>query len=181
MRQQGQARLRLFFALWPDEQTQQAMADALKLLKHPRGRAVAQDRYHITLAFLGDVEEERLSCLCDRASRLAFSPCTLELDQFGLFRRSGILWLGCTDTPQSLQDFRRQLEQALEPCGYRPERRPFRPHITLYRHFSGRLDAREIEPISWRIEDFRLILSEPVNGGVTYQSLAVFPRDGSFA
>lgn len=178
MTQRDERRYRLFFALWPDAQIQKAMAQPLKSLRHPKGRAVAVHKYHITLAFLGDVAEDKLSCLCEQAAGIEFPPCTLHLDRLGYFRRSGILWLGCSETPEPLQVFRQSLEQALVPCGYRPEQRSFRPHITLLRHFTGRLADTEIEPVDWQIPDFQLILSESQNGGVAYQSIAVFPRAG---
>lgn len=178
MTHQGERRYRLFFALWPDAHTQKAMAHTLRQLRHPRGRAVAIDKYHVTLAFLGDVEKDSLTCLCEQAAQLSFPSCTLSMDRFGQFRRAGILWLGCSETPESLQGFRQSLEQALVPCGYRPEQRPFRPHITLFRHFMGRLAATEIAPVEWQIRNFHLVLSESHNGGVIYQSIAVFPRAG---
>jgi 2'-5' RNA ligase len=173
---QGAVKYRLFFALWPGPQIQKDVSQALRRLPGISGRPVPKQNYHITLAFLGDVEEERLPCLCEQAARLEFTPFSLVLDQLGQFRRSGILWLGCSSVPDTLLQLYQDLSLALVPCGYQPETRAFRPHITLYRRYRTRLPAIEFKPIAWAVNDVQLILSEPKDSGVCYQSIATFPR-----
>jgi 2'-5' RNA ligase len=174
--QTGAKKYRLFFALWPEPSIQKEMAQSIRRLPRSGGRPVPTQNYHITLAFLGDVEEERLPCLCERAAEIEFSPFSLVLDQMGQFRRSGILWLGCSSAPEAALKLYQDLSLALVPCGYQPETRPYQPHITLYRRYRARLPHIEIKPVHWPITDFRLILSEPVEGGVRYQSIASFPK-----
>jgi RNA 2',3'-cyclic 3'-phosphodiesterase len=174
--QQGARKYRLFFALWPEPQIQKEMAQVLRRRPSISGRSVPRQNYHVTLAFLGDVEEERLSCLCEQAARVEFTPFSLELDQLGQFRRSSILWLGCSSVPDTLSQLYLELSQALVPCDYQPDTRAFRPHITLYRRYRARLPDTELRPITWPVNDFRLILSEPEASGVRYQCIATFPR-----
>jgi 2'-5' RNA ligase len=173
---QGASKYRLFFALWPEPQIQEEMAQVLRRFPRISGRSVPRQNYHVTLAFLGDVEEERLSCLCEQAAMIEFTPFSLELDRLGAFRRSGILWLGCSSIPRPVVQLYQNLSQALVPCGYQAETRPFQPHITLYRRYHARLPVVELKPIVWTIHDFRLIVSEPEASGVRYQSIATFPR-----
>lgn len=176
MNQQGARKYRLFFALWPEPQIQKDVAEGLRRLPSISGRPVPSQNYHVTLAFLGDVEEERLPCICEQAASVEFTPFSLVLDQLGQFRRSGILWLGCSSLPESVLQLYQDLSLALVPCGYQPETRAFRPHITLYRRYRARLSDFEFRPIAWAVNDFRLILSEPEATGVRYQSIATFPR-----
>jgi 2'-5' RNA ligase len=175
---EGETRYRLFFALWPDPAIQKAMSQPLRALGHIRGRPVPKRNYHITLAFLGNVETEQLSCLCERAAGVACPPVSLNFDTLGQFRRSGILWLGCSETPASLLQLYHDLGQALIPCGFQPESRRFQSHVTLYRRFQGRLPDVAIRPVRWEVEGFHLVLSESIDDGVRYQSIATFPRLG---
>jgi 2'-5' RNA ligase len=154
------------------------MAQTLRGLSPIRGRPVPRHNYHITLAFLGNVEEDQLSCLCERAAEVSCTPFSLNFDQLGQFRRSGILWLGCSKTPEPLLQLNQALALALMPCGYQPEVRRFQPHVTLCRRFQGRLGDVEFRPIEWDVEGFHLVLSESTDEGVRYQSIATFPRSG---
>jgi len=175
---EGETRYRLFFALWPDPPIQKAMSQTLRGLHHIKGRPVPRRNYHITLAFLGNVEAEQLSCLCERASEVACPSISLSFDTLGHFRRSGIFWLGCSETPDSLIRLHHDLGQALLPCGFQPESRRFQPHVTLYRRFQGRLPDVAIKPVRWETRGFHLVLSESTNDGVRYLSIASFPRLG---
>jgi len=173
---EGETRYRLFFALWPDPAIQMAMSQTLRGLRHISGRPVPSRNYHITLAFLGNVEAERLTCLCEHAAKVACPSISLSFDTLGQFRRSGILWLGCSETPEPLMQLYQELGQALLPCGFQPESRRFQPHITLYRRFQGRLQDIVIKPVRWEVQGFHLVLSESTDDGVRYQSIASFPR-----
>jgi len=175
---EGENSYRLFFALWPNPAIQKTMSQTLKGLDRIRGRPVPRRNYHITLTFLGNVEAEWLTCLCEHAARVPCPSISLSFDTLGQFRRSGILWLGCSETPDPLMQLYDDLGQALIPCGFRPESRRFQPHITLYRRFQGRLPDVAIKPVRWEVQGFDLILSEPTGDGVRYQSIASFPRLG---
>ncbi len=157
---------------------QNTMAQTLKGLRPIKGRPVPEYNYHITLAFLGNVEAEQLSCVCAQAARVDCPSFNLSLDTLGLFRRSGILWLGCRESPDALIKLYDHLGAALIPCGFTPETRRFHPHVTLYRRFQGRLPDTQIRPIHWEVEGFHLVLSESTPDGVRYQSIATFPRSG---
>lgn len=60
----GPDTLRLFFALWPDAATGDALSRTGKLLhQHWGGRLMRADTLHITLAFLGRTPVEQLDVL----------------------------------------------------------------------------------------------------------------------
>jgi 2'-5' RNA ligase len=155
---------------------QKAMAQIPRGLRSVKGRAVPKIHYHITLTFLGNVDAEQLSCICAQAAKVDCPSFNLSLDTLGQFRRSGILWLGCSETPDALIKLYDQLGAALIPCGFTPEARRFHPHVTLYRRFQGRLPDTQIRPVHWEVEGFHLVLSESTPDGVRYQSIATFPR-----
>ena len=68
-----------------------------------------------------------------------------------------------------------RLNAALAPCGYRPEPRPFRAHVTLLRKVGRAPRPVEFEPFDWRAEAFHLVESVPEEGGVRYEVTASFP------
>jgi 2'-5' RNA ligase len=60
-------------------------------------------------------------------------------------------------------------------CGYQPDRRPFRAHITLARKVRAARPIVAVEAIAWPVTCFSLVesLSEP--GGARYEVLASWP------
>jgi 2'-5' RNA ligase len=107
---------------------------------------VRPENIHISLKFLGDVDEARepeLRAALKRAAgtRAAARPLTLQIEGFGVFpdfRRPHVLWAGVAPDP-GLELLQHEVEQAFAPLGFPTEARAFRPHVTLAR--AGR-DAR---------------------------------------
>jgi len=107
---------------------------------------VRPEGLHLTLKFLGDVEEERGPALRGALALAAGDGAeargvTVHIEGFGVFpdfRRPRIVWAGVTPDP-ALELLQHRVEQAFAPLGFPTEARPFRPHLTLGR--AGR-DAR---------------------------------------
>jgi 2'-5' RNA ligase len=131
--------MRLFFAIelgdalldLLDETTLRLRAEA------PELAWVGREKRHLTLKFLGDVEEEavsRLVAAVDRsAARCAPLEATVrEIGAFPNFRRARVVWIGVEQEPR-LELLHHDLELACEHEGFEVEGRPFRPHITLAR------------------------------------------------
>jgi len=52
--------MRLFFALWPPREAARALADwAGEVARESGGRATAEEKIHLTLAFLGEAKPEK--------------------------------------------------------------------------------------------------------------------------
>jgi 2'-5' RNA ligase len=125
------------------------------------GRRVHPEDLHITLVFLGDLDARRRAG-AEKAADLAHAvPFSLSLDRVGCFPRARVLWCGASQRPQSLLDLLHTLNGALLGCGFRPERRPFEPHVTLARK-ARPLPARDLEhPIAWPVSEFALVIARP--------------------
>lgn len=100
------------------------------------GRFMERYTYHLTLAFLGDIDEQTsheviaiLNEIC--ANR---KPLTLACDGLGTFGRPQdcTLWLGITPN-ESLMDLANTIRNALKAHGIWFDPKPFKPHITLGR------------------------------------------------
>ena len=162
---------RVFFALWPDEQTRQAIA-RLAGKFDGGGRPMPAGNLHVTLVFVGNVDEQRLACLKKVAGDIEVSPFTLRLDRIGSFRRKA-LWLGCADIPEPLRQLQQDLSLALaRDCRYQPEKRPYVPHITLQRNIRREVNLELDEALCWKVDSFSLLLSQSSPSGVRYSELA---------
>ena len=137
-------------------------------------RATKRPNLHITLVFLGAVDEATHQCLEREATRVAGAAFTLVLDRLGYFPRPQILWLGPSVCPNALTDLVAELGVGLKQCGLRPETRPYKPHMTLARRVRSVDTGVEIAPIEWRINSYHLVESITEHGGVRYQSLRQF-------
>src|SRR5207249_9851649 len=68
-------------------------------------------------------------------------PLRLRLEGLGTFPSSGpprVLWVGLVGDLDALARLAADVERDAVSCGWNPERRPFRPHLTLARIDSGR-------------------------------------------
>lgn len=168
--------VRLFFALWPGKSVrQQMMLQSRQIKLQKKGWSVPIYNLHMTLHFIGNTSLETLHCLDQQASKLENHSFTLELDKTGTFNRQGIIWLGCEKIPPGLQRLHRKLGQLLSECDYEPEKRRYRPHVTLYRKSAPSQPLITPTPITWTAENFSLIKSENDQRGVIYHEIKTYP------
>lgn len=166
---------RLFFALWPTENVLLNMTQFSKMVIQTQGIAgklILPINWHITLAFLGNIDVATKPCLEQAAATIKSQPFTLSLDQLGYWPKTQILWLGTSQTPATLTQLVTQLTAALSSCGYQPDNRPFRAHITLMRKVNRIKNLPSITPITWLVADFCLVRSRLNASGAHYEVIA---------
>lgn len=88
--------LRLFYALWPDDATRDALVGLQKIV---RGRTTEKQNLHLTLAFLGQQRAETVPTLREILLELPRQDMALVLDRFGYFSRQKIAWIAMTVVP----------------------------------------------------------------------------------
>jgi len=163
-------KLRLFYALWPAPEVRDALAAAARpLLEACRGRRVPKRNYHLTLAFLGSVPQQRLDELHAAAGKVTVEPFTLRIDRHGQWRGPQVAWLGCSNPPAAATQLADNLRAALEPLGFEPDARPFQPHLTVLRGCRACDWDGEIAPVEWPVRGFVLVRSETLPGGPVYR------------
>lgn len=112
-----------------------------------RIRWVGPERLHLTLKFIGEIEEDRADAF-GRALDRAVSdipPFPVRLGGVGAFPSLGrprVVWLG-VDAPPELEALHRAVEEELSALGVDPEDRAFHPHVTLGRVKRGRPEGME--------------------------------------
>ncbi|MEW5787474.1 MAG: RNA 2',3'-cyclic phosphodiesterase [Pseudomonadota bacterium] len=182
---------RVFFALWPDVVTRRALAAASRRV-HERlgGKATRPDTLHLTLVFVGDVDDARLPDLHGAAARVQAPAFDLLLDRPDCWRHNQVAHLGPSRTPPALLNLVGELEAHLAAAGVAFDERPYRAHVTLVRKADcgrmtvgggdGEMGNREMEnpptaPIPWAVGDFLLVKSSLRPEGARYEQLGRWP------
>jgi 2'-5' RNA ligase len=169
--------LRLFFALWPDDATRDALNRTGKWLhQHWGGRRMRADTLHITLAFLGSTPAEQLKALVACADVVRTHTFELVLDQAGHWRHNHIGWFGASETPPQHFELVGALNTALQAAGFPVDARPHVPHVTLLRNSAGG-EVPSCAPVRWPISDFVLVKSRTDSSGAQYEVIRRWPLD----
>lgn len=161
--------LRLFYALWPDDATRDAL---LALQMRQRGRRTRPGNLHATLAFLGEQPVTHLSFLEEILARLPNKAITLQIDRIGYFKKKHIVWAGSHAVPDTLINLQQSLADMLDEHGVDFDRRnDFTPHITLARDAEPPSD-QPFEPFTWEMKQVALVQSIQEGGRLDYEVLA---------
>jgi 2'-5' RNA ligase len=158
--------MRLFFALWPDEAVRAQLAGWARALHVIcGGRATRAENLHLTLAFLGSVDEARVAEVERAAGEVAPRSGLLVLDTPGFWKRNRIAWAGASAVPTEIESLVRDLREALgrSRIGFDPK--GFVSHVTLLRNACEPRAMPELEPIRWRSDGFVLAKSATAPSG----------------
>lgn len=168
---------RVFFAALPEPETRAQLLAALAALPRDVGRRSRADNLHLTLAFVGAAEGASLACLRTAARRVYAPEVSMPLERWGCFPKAAVLWLGAAQAPPALLELARSLSAVLAECGFAPETRAFRPHVTLARRVRAVPREAETAPaVFWRSRGFALMESVRGAGGVRYVALERYGR-----
>lgn len=164
---------RLFFAIeMPAPLQRQIVRWRADHFAPEAGRPVVAANLHLTLAFLGDVSEEKQQALAALAGRIRQPGFTLTLDDAGQWLRSRVVWLGIRQPPRGLLQLANMLRAQAARSGCYQSPQPFHPHITLLRDASH---AVAIPPpgFQWAfpVKEFALYESRFAGGRTRYTPL----------
>lgn len=177
----GAGKSRVFFALWPDSEVRKRF-HALGIKLHARlgGRHTQADTLHLTLVFVGEVDDALLAPTQDAAARVSVPAFEMAFDRLDCWRHNHIAHVGLTQTPPALFDLVEKLSRALKAAGIPFDARPYKAHVTLLRKadcgkFREENENPAPEPIRWSARDFVLVKSSLGPGGARYEQLARWP------
>ena len=170
---------RLFFALCPDDVLRSEIAE-LEVSGDlaGTGRHVPVINVHITLVFLGQVDNQTIECIEQVAAETGGNSFRLILDRVGYWSKPQILWLAPSRVPRELSDLFENIQARLGKCNVPVDQRPYKPHITLARKVKKPPPKIKFDPLIWHVKQYSLMesLTTP-GGGVKYQELACWQLD----
>ncbi|MBM3512515.1 MAG: RNA 2',3'-cyclic phosphodiesterase [Alphaproteobacteria bacterium] len=155
----------------------------------PGARWVEPENFHITLRFIGEVDEMDAEDLHHELLRVRaprFSLTLKGVDAFGQGHKTRALWAG-VDKSESLNLLRGRVDAAVVRAGQPPEQRKFVPHVTLARftqapaeHIQSFIEGYGLFRAGpFEVDYFVLFESEMGNGGSAYTVLQEYPLDPS--
>lgn len=183
--------MRLFVAAYPPASVCDDLEERLAGLAVSRAAAAGvntrlarRETWHVTLAFLGEVGDERVSDAAAAVERAAVGPPPeLRLTGGGRFGRGQftVLWVGVAG--DGLDDLARRVRRELKKTTIPYDHRPFRPHLTVARP-GDKLDRAAIEADrallagyrgpSWPVAEVRLMRSH-LGPRPTYDRIGGWP------
>jgi 2'-5' RNA ligase len=154
---------------------------------------VAPEGMHVTLLFLGEVDDRELHPVCKavRAVAAGEPPFTMHVSGVGAFptpRRPKVLWAGVVAGADALQRLNAALEEKMLDLGcYRTEERGYTPHLTLGRvkaEADGLMIAGELpKRLAWNggrvaVAEVLVFSSETDRSGPVYTVIGRAPLTG---
>jgi len=133
---------RIFIAIDISDEARRRAADHIEkmgeLAKCVRVSWERPEKLHVTLKFLGNVEDELIDRISDGVAAIAgrFAPFEMAVAETGVFPRGKqprVLWLGIENTDHSLREIASQVDSRISRLGFEKEKRSFSPHLTIAR------------------------------------------------
>ena len=154
-------------------------------------RWVRSEGMHLTLKFLGGIQEEMIPQIAG-----VLKECSAETGTFNLTVRSlgafpnennpKVIWIGVEDESGRLQTVQQAIEKGLEPVGFKSEKRAFTPHLTLGRLKTPQGKRAVIQQIEasrqcdcgiFTVKEICLFQSDLKPSGAVYTKLKTFVLD----
>ncbi len=136
--------MRAFIAIAVPESVLQCCEEIMVQLKglNLHGRFARRQAIHLTLQFLGNIEEEQTQGIAKILEQAGTGvvPFDLEVGRLGVFphlTNPRVVWIGA-EPVDALMKLQSKIQQGLEPLGFPQENRDFHPHLTLLRLKSRR-------------------------------------------
>lgn len=172
---------RLFFALRPPSFFRENLLDLMEDVDGARWQD--DDQLHLTLRYIGEVDESMAEDLADSARHIAFKPLQLSIAGCSFFEKKGLpRQLYARIAPnERLSALHRKLDRLCVMRGLEPERRKFVPHVTLARldQASGSLGpflanhgTMRLGP--WHVDEYILYESHLREQGSLYEPLCTY-------
>jgi RNA 2',3'-cyclic 3'-phosphodiesterase len=181
--------IRTFIALPASSDIQQQMAAVQSQLKATQAdvKWEMQDKFHITLKFLGGVELSNIESLSSTLESIVKQFPTFEItyNSLGAFpnlHNPRVIWIG-TKSNQAVLDLQSSVERVCSDFGFQKEERAFHPHITIGRvkgtnnlaRLTEAIKTITFEPMQSRCSELLLMKSDLRPSGSIYTILKSFP------
>jgi len=179
-------KIRIFIAIDFDKSTKLYFQLVKSKLEQycSKGRFTDIANFHLTLQFIGELEECNIPDLIDaiQACVSQHDSFRLTLDKPGIFKKgnSNILWIGINYS-ENLVKIHEKLCLVLKHKGIAFDEKPLRPHITLGRKIIFKKEIGElinlltVDKMIIPVNNITIMESKRVNGKLIYVPIATLP------
>jgi 2'-5' RNA ligase len=178
---------RLFVGVIPDDKALAALVRSMDTMKQETwardARWLPKDNIHLTLRFLGDTDKEQYVCLNAALVNHVGKTAGFEINLskilfFPSASKARVVAVGVSPSPE-LDNLASVVEKSVVSCGFEPEKRPFKAHITVGR--CRDLDLRRVnirsdfQSINIPVRTVELMKSTLSGAGAVYGVLDTMP------
>jgi 2'-5' RNA ligase len=175
--------MRLFIAFDVSEDVRGILESVQSKIKFSGSASKTKD-FHLTLKFLGEVDDSKLDALKRALDSVSFSSFTAHLTGIGAFpskSNAKVVWVGL-DPKDKIDFVQRQVDDVTLKLGFAMDKE-FHPHLTLARikfidnrkEFENMFSSLKVPEGSFKIDSFKLIKSTLTPAGPVYEVLKDFP------
>ena len=183
--------MRCFIAIFPPKEILDYLYDLENELKKElpaKINWIAKSKLHITLKFLGQLDEKKINIIKERLKIINFKKFCLSLEKIGLFPESNqssisdkarVLWIGF-DGENAVLELQKIIDQTL--LDIFSNKQEFRAHMTLGRiknitdkkKFFDILNNKDINKLKFDINEFKVMKSILRKDGPMYNVLEIY-------
>lgn len=166
---------RCFYGLRPAIKDRKFIQQWRNNYLHDAGKPVIIDNFHITLAFLANINEQQLHNLLKQSDKIQCPPIDITLNTLGYWAKPKVLYLGTNHCSSALLQLAQYCAELATHNNIAIEQRPYIPHLTLSRKatklpYLGDT-AKQHCDFNLHFHSFNLYLSTSTPTGVVYQVL----------
>ena len=175
--------MRLFIGIFPDERIINELVKIQNQIEDlPETKLIQKEQLHITMKFLGEVDQEKLSEVKSILSTIKFDSFEVSLGKLGFFPSENfirIVWIDAIPN-EKIIELQKKIENSLDPMFQKEGN--FYPHITIARvgivknktSFITKVHESKFEKLLFKINEFKLMHSQLTPKGPVYSELATF-------
>jgi 2'-5' RNA ligase len=175
--------MRLFVAFEISENVKQVL---LGLQKKLAGRLTLVKDFHLTLKFLGEVEESKVDSIKESLGKIVFENFDCTLSQLGVFpdeKYVKVIWVGL-EPHDAICSLQKDVDDATSKFGIKMDKN-FIPHLTLARvksidnkkEFLDALKQVVVAKDTFNVSSFKLIKSTLTPQGPVYETIGEFKSE----
>ena len=175
--------MRVFYAIEFSDSVKEYIKSVQNVIRENsiKGNFSHEENFHLTLKFIGEVDEKKLSKLKYSLDKVSgqVKPFSIRFDQMGFFNKENkkVVWIGVENEDKGLLQLYNTLETVLHAEDFAKELRGYSPHITLSREtvlkdgFEKQTAGAVIDPMEINVNRISLMESTRINGKLTYRSI----------
>ncbi len=170
--------MRCFISINLQKNVRDEIKKIQQILPKFKGKKTEFENLHLTLKFLGEVDDEKIIKIKDTLNKIKFPEFTAEIDSMGVFseKNIGIVWLHM----KGAEDLQKAVDKILE--GIFDKEKRFMSHITIARvknvndmgEFLNSLKKIKIPEIKFMVNEFFLMSSNLKEKGPEYEVMEKF-------